>query len=143
MGEAMAVRRESYKSAMDKQGLTVGLCMLRQNADSFGHVTESVPALLRTSTVWCFSPTCMRELLAREHLVVMGIPAYPSLVAETGHCCPFEEILEGPNAISSAQTKALAGNSIVVPVIGHLLTFVLAHLRRGSCLSVYDDVGTA
>ena len=139
---AMAVRRENYKVQLERQKLAVGLCMLGQNAESFGCVRESVPALLRTSTVWCFNSVRERELLAKEHLVVMGLPAYPALASRVGYQCPFRSILDGPDAISPAQVKSLAGNSIVVPVFGYLVTFVLAHLCPGSVgQNVSDDVG--
>ena len=136
---AMAVRRAEYKSQLDAQGSTLGFCMLGQNSETFGHLSETMPALLQKSVVWCFTGKFQRELLPKEHLVVMGVPAYEALTAQTGYSCPFQGILSGSNAISGAQIKALAGNSIVVPVFGHLVTFVLAHLCQRLPLS--DDVG--
>ncbi|CAE7564829.1 unnamed protein product [Symbiodinium necroappetens] len=138
---AMAVRREVYRDRLREQGLSTGLCMLGQNAESFGHISETCPALLRSSTVWCFGRSAERELLAKEHLVVMGLPVYPHLEA-TGFACPFKEILDGPRQLSDPQVKALAGNSISVPVFGHLVTYVLAHLQRGSQAVMMDECGS-
>ncbi|CAE7670310.1 unnamed protein product [Symbiodinium sp. CCMP2592] len=138
---AMAIRRQVYQDQMREQGLTVGLCMLGQNAESFGHLSETCPALLRSSTVWCFGRSAERELLAKEHLVLMGLPAYPHIEEATGYACPFKEILDGPTKLSDSQVKALAGNSISVPVFGHLVTFVLAHLQKGSRAAVMDECG--
>ncbi|CAE7037663.1 unnamed protein product [Symbiodinium sp. CCMP2592] len=135
---AMLVRHDAYQAQKQKLGYHVGLCMLGQNAESFGQVTETVPALLRSSTVWCFGPLTEREMMAKEHLLVMGIPAYAHVADEVGFENPLQQVLTGPNALSSAQVKRLAGNSICIPVFGHLLVFVLSCLRRGDS-SVQDD----
>ena len=135
---AMLIRHDAYKAQKQKLGSQVGLCMLGQNAESFGHMSETVPALLRSSTVWCFGSQTEREMMAKEHLLVMGIPAYAHVADEVGFENPLQNVLSGPNALSSAQVKRLAGNSICGPVFGHLLIFVLSCLHRGDS-SVQDD----
>jgi hypothetical protein len=94
-------------------------CNLRQQP-GYGPVCVTVPALLRSSTVYSFR--FKRTLLPTEHFEAMGYRMYGE------HRASFADALLSTQ--SGAQAKSLAGNGMHCAAIGAVLMFVLSATHR-------------
>jgi hypothetical protein len=119
---------QKSKEAKGKRGeQTASLVSLGQSTENHGHISESVPTLLRTSQV--FSLDKVRELIPLEHLSTMGLPVFPHLKEKTGYSCPFQGLLDS-DSLADSDIKQLAGNSVPLVILGAAIIWAFSNITR-------------
>jgi hypothetical protein len=134
---------QKSKGAEGKRGVkTASLVSLGQSTENHGHISESVPTLLRTSQV--FSLDKVRELIPLEHLSTMGLPVFPHLVEKTGYTCPFQGLLDSV-LLADSDIKQLSGNSVPLVILGAAVIWTFSNISRRdptSMGSLHHDDGS-
>ena len=106
---------------------SVFIADLDHNPADFARCGHMMPALLRHGVMMeVKNPAFRRPLLPDEHLLVQGIPVYPSLHGGVYIACPFPAVLD---SLQTREKKSGAGNGMSLKMVASYLAFMLAGLR--------------
>ena len=116
-----AVRSESGRRVVPKKQVADEMiCQPQQNCGgAMGQLTSFVPTLLRRSLVW--SQRHKRPLIGKEHLVVMGMPAFSREMSGDVEM-PW---LDAMGQFEDSTLKAFAGNAVHSMIAGALSLWAL------------------
>ena len=92
-----------------------------QDPESRPRLHPHLMTLLTRSSIWSFKKN--RVALGEEHLAAQGVPVFENCTVNGLFQCPYKSMLP---PLSQAALRSLAGNAICIPVIGFLLSFVIA-----------------
>ena len=100
------------------------LANIEQHPAFFKGLTKLMPTLMRRSCVWSFQHR--RLLTGEESLEVQGMNLFND---DSTFACPFRDlVLSG--SFSTADLKAMSGNSMNVAVVGACMVFLLGCTER-------------
>lgn len=97
------------------------ICDLSQEPTERPRLASHLMTLMQKTIPWSFR--MQRPLLGQESLVAQGVPVFDFLTDGGRFQCPYAPLLD---QMGQASQRSLAGNMICIPLIGKLMSFVMA-----------------